>query len=391
MNLFTFKKQRHIPAQAMVEFALALPLLLLLIYGTIEVGRLIFTYTSVANASRQAARYGAAAGEINDVAYYQNCEGIRDIANQSAIITDFDDINITYDRGVTPDGSQIPINEIDPRPEADTCPVQDDTIRNGDRIIVQVSASYEPIISLIPIDPLKIVSSSARTFLISVPIVGSSVPTGFKGETSTPSQTPSPTQIVNTVTPTVSFLTLTAASFPTSDVPPTPFPELGSIPTISFPANTAVSIPTIAPSLVPTPTRIPSITPTAISCTGMTNVTHDPIVISDNIMEMTIINNTGHRLTAAQIYVEWNHDRGHQTGGDKTLRLRKVTLDSQSWSGDLQSPSAYLEAYYPYIPIGRSTIQFNFHQDYEITDGTERIIITISTPGCINYPVDSRN
>jgi len=123
----------------------------------------------------------------------------------------------------------------------------------------------------------------------------------------------------------------------------------------------------------------------------MTNVTHDPIVISDNIMEMTIINNTGHRLTAAQIYVEWNHDRGHQTGGDKSLRLRKVTLDSQSWSGDLQSPSAYLEAYYPYIPIGRSTIQFNFHQDYELTDGTERIIITISTPGCINYPVDSRN
>ena len=47
----------------MVEFMLALPLLLVLIYGTIEVARLVFIFSSVANASRQAARFGAGAGE----------------------------------------------------------------------------------------------------------------------------------------------------------------------------------------------------------------------------------------------------------------------------------------------------------------------------------------
>ena len=142
MKLFSLRHHKKNRAQAMVEFMLALPLLLLLIYGTIEVARLIFIFSSVANASRQAARYGSAAGEIDNIAYYQDCEGIRDVANQSAYITTFDEINITYDRGVNPDGTQIPISDIDPSPDADTCPIDDETIRNGDRIIVQVKAKY---------------------------------------------------------------------------------------------------------------------------------------------------------------------------------------------------------------------------------------------------------
>ena len=48
------------PAQAMVEFALVLPILLLVVYGLIEVGRALFIYNSVASAARQATRYGAA-------------------------------------------------------------------------------------------------------------------------------------------------------------------------------------------------------------------------------------------------------------------------------------------------------------------------------------------
>ena len=106
---------------------------------------------------------------------------------------------------------------------------------------------------------------------------------------------------------------------------------------------------------------------------------------------MDIINNSGHRLSTAQIYLEWNHDTGHKTGDDPTLRLRQITLDSQTWDGDIQTPSAYITAFYPFIPIGESTIRFLFNQSYDLTDGTERIVINISTPGCTNYPVDSRN
>lgn len=45
---------------AMVEFAIALPLLLLLLLGVAEFGRMLFHYNSVLQASRDASRYAAA-------------------------------------------------------------------------------------------------------------------------------------------------------------------------------------------------------------------------------------------------------------------------------------------------------------------------------------------
>ena len=44
--------------QELVEFALILPLLLLLFFGIIEVGRLMLSYNTIANAAREGARYG---------------------------------------------------------------------------------------------------------------------------------------------------------------------------------------------------------------------------------------------------------------------------------------------------------------------------------------------
>ena len=364
----------------MVEFMLALPILLVLLYGMIEVGRLIFIFSSVANASRQAARYGSASGEINNVAFYQDCDGIREVANESAFIVIFDDVNITYDRGVNPDGTQIPITGIDPDPSEDSCPIEHDTIRNGDRIIVQVSTTYEPILSIIPIDPMEIVSASARSFLISIPILGSALPTGFAAESSTPSRVP----VVNTLTFTpMIVLTSTYTHIPAGNTN-TPSVYLS-------PTNTQPPTLTFTPSRTPPPTYTPSITPTPISCSGLTGVSHGPLTFKDNVMEMSINNQTGHTLTTAQIYLEWNHDTGHGSGVDLGMRIRQIMLAGQVWNGDIQTPSAYILDYYPSIPIGESKIQFMFHQDYDLTDGTERIIVNIGTPGCTNYPVDSRN
>ena len=45
--------------QDLVEFAIALPVLLLLLLGIMEVGVLIFSYSSIANAAREGARYGS--------------------------------------------------------------------------------------------------------------------------------------------------------------------------------------------------------------------------------------------------------------------------------------------------------------------------------------------
>lgn len=388
-------KQRHLRAQAMVEFMLALPILLGLLYGIIEFSRLIFIFASVSNASRQAARYGAGSGEFDGVNYYQDCDGIRDIANRSAILAEFDEINITYDRGITPEGEQIPILDVDPDPDADTCPIEDNLLRNGDRIIVQVEAEYEPIIDILPIEPLRIVSVNARTFISSVPIFGDEFPTGFSAETSTPSRVPT-SQDTSTPTPAVG-LTLTSQVL--TKLPMTITSQaltsqistqvaLGTphvvLPTITLPPPTF----TFTPSVTPRATNTPSITPTAISCTGLTGVSHGPLEFQDNRMRMQISNYTGHVLTAAQVYVEWNHDTGH-LDGDPSLHLEEARLSGQSWTGDIFSPSAFITAYYPRIPQGESYIDFFFSQNYDQRDGTERIIITIGTPGCVNYPVDS--
>lgn len=369
-NVSPFKPRRF-RAQAMVEFMLVLPVLVILLYGIIEFSRLIFIFASVSNASRQAARYGAGAGEVNDgTTFYQDCDGIREVANESAILTEFEDINITYDRGLTEDGEQVPILDINPNPDSDTCPIEDNLIRNGDRIIVQVIANYEPILLILPLDPITIVSANARTFLISIPIFGSAMPTGFRAETPTPSRVPTSSVATETIPPTI------------TKVPPisgtqnrTPFNTLP--PTLTF-----------TPSFTPLPTWTASITPTVISCTGINGVSHGALEFEDEVMRMDISNNTGYRLSVAQIYVEWNHDTGHDSG-DSTLRLRKIIFGAQPWSGELFAPSAFVPAYYPFVPIGESEIEFTFDQNYDSLDGTERIIITIGTPGCVNYPVDS--
>jgi len=47
---------RRFRGQALVEFALILPVLLVILLGTVDAGRLIFAYNSVANAAREGGR-----------------------------------------------------------------------------------------------------------------------------------------------------------------------------------------------------------------------------------------------------------------------------------------------------------------------------------------------
>jgi len=217
------------------------------------------------------------------------------------------------------------------------------------------------------------------------------MPLSFAAESATPSTVPTDTP--------PGLETPTATALPVSTIIPSPTNSSGGItlppglPTNTqfAPANGSPLPPTLTftPFRTPKPTFTPSITPTAISCNGITGVSHGPLRIRDNIMQMTIDNRTGHTLNASQIYVEWNHDTGHSSGNDASLHLLEILLASQTWNGNIHSPSAYITAFYPLIPPGESVIEFVFHQNYNLADGTERIIITIGTPGCVNYPIDS--
>lgn len=52
-------KQKLSRGQSLVEFALIIPLFLLIVVGTLDIGRLIYTYSVMHNAAREGARYGA--------------------------------------------------------------------------------------------------------------------------------------------------------------------------------------------------------------------------------------------------------------------------------------------------------------------------------------------
>ena len=105
---------------------------------------------------------------------------------------------------------------------------------------------------------------------------------------------------------------------------------------------------------------------------------------------MTINNNTGQILSIANIMVTWNSDKGHQTGGDKTLRLINIQLGAQSAaiSSGNGGPSYSLSPAWT-LPTGRSTFTFTFHQNYDNADGTELITMTFSTTGCGAFTFNS--
>ena len=139
MNVF-FRKQKKSAyrAQAIVEFAIVLPILMALLVGIFEVSRMVFIYSAVNNASREAVRYASAVGfDDSGNVKYQYCDGIRSVARRSAyFLTLADaDIAISYDHGP---GTG---------PAFDTCSGSVDTsvtVNTGaspDRVIVEITAT----------------------------------------------------------------------------------------------------------------------------------------------------------------------------------------------------------------------------------------------------------
>jgi len=87
---------------SLVEFAIVLPVLLVVVFGLVEFGRLVAVTTQVTTASREAARYGIATGPgTGSEPRYIDCVGIRDAARAKVRLLTLDDSEITveYDRG----------------------------------------------------------------------------------------------------------------------------------------------------------------------------------------------------------------------------------------------------------------------------------------------------
>src|SRR5688500_20180643 len=97
-GIYRNKKLAGLNGQAIVEFALALPILLALLVGILEVGRMLFIHSSVTNASREASRYASVIGRDDSGYYaYKYCYGIQEKANKSDLLITVSSIQINYD------------------------------------------------------------------------------------------------------------------------------------------------------------------------------------------------------------------------------------------------------------------------------------------------------
>ena len=88
----SYRWRRRTRGQAMVEFALALPLLILIVVGMLDFGRAIFSYNSLSNAARSAARVAI----VN-----QSTTAIEDAARREAVGLDPITVVVTYTKDGT--------------------------------------------------------------------------------------------------------------------------------------------------------------------------------------------------------------------------------------------------------------------------------------------------
>ncbi len=79
MHLPKIRDRERSRGQSVVEFALVLPILLLLLAATVDFGRLFYAYVAVENAAKEGALYGARSPLCDD-ATNVNCADPNNVA-----------------------------------------------------------------------------------------------------------------------------------------------------------------------------------------------------------------------------------------------------------------------------------------------------------------------
>ena len=182
-------KERTQTAQSMVEFALILPLLLVIIFGILSFGHFMFVYSATTSASREAARYGAAVGlSEHNLLRYKDCNAIIDAAVRVGAFAGVNASNVEiyyYDASTKEPVLSNPTADTGKTTPVARCnggAAPTPTTFNallGYRIQVIVRPQYTPLVPLVNIPAIPIESSSIRTILVGVTI--GTVPPGGGG------------------------------------------------------------------------------------------------------------------------------------------------------------------------------------------------------------------
>ena len=88
---------RKSSGQSLVEFALVLPILLLLILGAMDIGRIITTKIAVTNAAREGANFLSRNALLDDVADVNDINATCDVIMREGKSTDDSIVNVTIE------------------------------------------------------------------------------------------------------------------------------------------------------------------------------------------------------------------------------------------------------------------------------------------------------
>jgi hypothetical protein len=144
----TNKQNRR--GQALVEFALILPLLLLVIIGVFEFGRVVFVYANLFNATREGVRYG--------LTNPQDYNGILQHAQDKVAMVALNpgnDLAVKMDAG--PGSGSVCIMDV-----GNTCP---DYAEVGNRVLVEITYNLQPMTPLLEpiVAQFNLQTEAART------------------------------------------------------------------------------------------------------------------------------------------------------------------------------------------------------------------------------------
>jgi len=129
-NQLSNPRRKH--GQALVEFALVLPILLLVILGVIDFGRVLLTYAMASSALRDAVRQAEIIGyESSTIPVYTDCDAMREAATRVFFATS-QAITIRYEKADAP-GTYIdcPVGAV----------IDPDDLENGDMLQIENTAS----------------------------------------------------------------------------------------------------------------------------------------------------------------------------------------------------------------------------------------------------------
>jgi len=96
-------RKRTTKGQSLAEFGLILPLILLLVFGFLDMGRAVYYYSAIGNAAREGARYASVRPLDLQTAGSTDIDDVRTVVQDYAVSVGLDADKITFPAAPTED------------------------------------------------------------------------------------------------------------------------------------------------------------------------------------------------------------------------------------------------------------------------------------------------